>query len=59
MIGRVYQWLFDTHKHEWEIYKEQRYEKTDRYDNAVVAAGTLYTLRCKDCGMITSKKMSL
>jgi len=63
MIGRIYNWLFDTHRHDWETIKEQPFTHfkyslvtNERYD---CGGGTLYTLRCKICGQISSKQIGL
>lgn len=53
MIGRLYRWLFDAHRHEWETIWSGGIEKDGRW------IGHSYTLRCKKCGDITFRKVGL
>lgn len=62
MIGRFWHWLTDAHHHEWETAKENPYIhwKTNLGGEKYKAGeGILYTLRCKTCGDITSRKVGI
>lgn len=51
MIGRLYNWLFDRHRHEWETI-----ESGEIYGMASgKLKGKQYVLRCKTCGDIQSR----
>lgn len=53
MIGRMWQWLTDRHRHEWETIEVG--EAVRVKDETVV--GKVYTLRCKVCGDVESRKI--
>lgn len=55
MIGRLYRWLFDNHRHDWETIEHASIKRTR--DGALI--GTTYTLRCKTCGDITGRHVGL
>lgn len=55
MIGRLYRWLFDTHRHEWETINVD--ELVRRKDKSKI--GDFYTLRCKTCGEVRGRKVWL
>lgn len=54
MIGRLYRWLFDAHRHGWETIKSEPYTRFQYWKGEKIdtGAGTLHTLRCKTCGAI-------
>jgi hypothetical protein len=58
MIGRAYRWLFDAHRHDWEILKDEPFYRWATFEGKKVKTGegTLYTLRCKSCGDITARR---
>ena len=60
MIGRFWHWLTDAHRHEWEIMREEPYHNFSIAsvggEKIKTGEGVLYTLRCKACGEITTRK---
>lgn len=54
MIGRVWRWLFDAHRHEWETVSEERYTRFRHWQGKEIPTGngTLHTQRCKTCGIV-------
>jgi len=62
MVGRFWRWLTDAHRHDWEILREQDYIHWVRYDGGEKlknGEGTLYTMRCKTCGEVTTRKAGI
>lgn len=63
MIGRIYRWLFDTHRHEWETIQEKtatlfRYHRINGVQQRIaVGTITVYTLRCKTCGDVSERRI--
>lgn len=60
MIGRWWLWLTDAHRHEWETIDTQKIVK--RNDSLAMTpkiVGFTYTLRCKSCGDITFRRMTI
>lgn len=57
MIGRVWRWLFDAHRHEWETIETEKYTRFKDWGGQKIPYGrvTLYTLRCKTCGLVTGR----
>lgn len=51
MIGRVWRWLVDAHRHERETVRE--IDLYSRFNNDHV--GKRYVLKCKTCGDIVSR----
>ncbi len=60
MIKRLWHWLTWVHEHEWEVMDKQTYEVWTMNgfsgEKVKTGQGMLYTLRCKGCGEITTRK---
>jgi len=54
MIGKVYRWLFDAHRHEWETISSADIQSKDGRH-----IGVGITLRCKKCGIYQMQKLGL
>lgn len=60
-MKKLIEFLFSGCWHEWETIKEVKYTTTTKYVDGRSREDvyTVYTLRCKKCGEITSKQIGV
>jgi hypothetical protein len=61
LLGKIFRWLFDSCKHEWELHEECESdiwwdEEHDKYPYKTI---TVKILRCKKCGELKMKKFKV